>query len=176
MRPAGAEGAATADATTQTTPDGDELAPRPFNAEQIRAATPAGRSYRFRVENQDGSVRLLQMTFMRVDERGATLQQAMYDADGKPAGQAQTSEVTWPELVGHANYPREATVISDARIETPAGAFDCMLYTVTEQVDGRTQVTRAYFARELPGAPVVMRIEVAGQPMISMTLVEHRPQ
>ncbi|MFT7625082.1 MAG: hypothetical protein ACI9WU_004273 [Myxococcota bacterium] len=151
------------------------MAPAPFSAEQIRDATAPGRAYRFLV-TADGRPDVgREVRFVRTGERGCTIEGQSYRADGESMGQPKRSEALWDDLVGHAAYPEDHTVITQTEVEVPAGRFEARLYTVTA---GAT-VTRAWFADALPGAPVrheVTRLVGPGDGVVvsSMILVSHK--
>jgi hypothetical protein len=148
-----------------------DIATPPFTAAQIRAATTAGRSYEFRMEAAGQPAQLHRITFVEVTSDSATAEAIDLDGEGQPLGEPQRGTSTWAELVAHASYPRASTVISDETIEVPAGKFACMLYTVVEGPMRK----RTYFARELPGAPVLMVVEQDGQVVQTLTLLKHTP-
>jgi hypothetical protein len=149
-------------------------APPPFSAEQIRGATPNGRTYIFRMTEADGGVITRRVVFSDVSDETASIEAIMLDEYGEPLGESDKNVVTWEDLVTHASYPRDHTVISDASVEVPAGTYAAKLYTVTERKEGKQQVTRAWFAKDLPGAPVKHVVEVDGTPVATMELVEQR--
>jgi hypothetical protein len=178
-------------ATTPTTPDSAEtsgspaegdpaapgeapaLAPPPFTAEQIRDATKVGRTYRFAMR-QGEQTATVTMRFTAVSAERATIERSVTDASGNALDQG-TDEATWADLVDHASYPADATEITETTVEVPAGKFDALLYTVTADQDGKAFVSRMYFAKSLPGAPVKAEITVGDQSMLSMELLEHTP-
>ena len=99
----------------------------------------------------------------------------MFDDNLDMVGEKQTSDTTWEQLVAHATYPKEATEITNVAIDLPIGHRDCFLYTVTEEPEGVLTVTRAWFAKDLPGAPVKHEI-IRGTSVFSrMVMVEHDP-
>jgi hypothetical protein len=59
-------------------------------------------------------------------------------------------------------------------MKTPAGEFDCMVYTVTQEAAGVETVRVFHFAKRLPGPPVKMTQSIAGKQAMSMTLLRHR--
>lgn len=155
--------------------DAEPIAEVPFAAEVIRDASPAGRTYVFRFE-EDGAERTERWVFERVDERGFTSTSTPVDGDGRPTGPAQRSEGTWEELESHAHFPAARTTITNAQLTIPLGAFRCRLYTVTsEDEEGREVVSRYWFAVDLPGAPVRVVREVGGEPVLTMMMVAHEP-
>lgn len=147
------------------------LADPPFTAEQIRDATKVDRTYRFLL-HQGGQKIDVTMRFTQVTPDFATIERTVVDAEGKVLEQA-SEDSTWQQLVGHAAYPAAATQISDTTVEVPAGSFDAVLYTVTGEQQGTPVVSRVYFAKALPGAPVKTEIEAGGQVVFTMELVEH---
>jgi hypothetical protein len=146
-----------------------EPALRPFTAEQIRAATKPGRTYEFKLEAAGQPAMLVHIEFVEATAEGAVTESTTFDAAGAPLGAPERGTATWDELVQHASYPKASTVISEDDVEVPAGKFRCALYTVSE---GDT-LTRVYFARELPGAPVLLVSEKDGKPVKTMTLMRH---
>lgn len=72
--------------------------------------------------------------------------------DGMPRSELEQSEATWAELQAHASYPMATTSLTVSAVSVEAGTFEGWLY---ESVDGDT-VTRAWFARTLPGPPVLV--------------------
>jgi hypothetical protein len=148
-----------------------ELASPPFTAEQIRDATRPGRTYEFKLEVAGQPAQIHRITFVEVTPESATAEALDLDAQGQPLGGPERGTSTWAELVGHAAYPRAATVISEESIAVPAGEFACTLYTVVEG----PQRKRVYFAKNLPGAPVLMVVEQDGQVVQTLTLLKHTP-
>ena len=115
------------------------------------------------------------MVFVAVTEQRATFESTNYDAKGA-AGRPERSEASWEELRDHAKYPKTATTIDTATATTPAGTYACHRYTVVEPGDGGQETrTIAYFADELPGPPVELRKEVAGNLVMIMTLLRYEP-
>jgi hypothetical protein len=146
-----------------------EPALRPFTAEQIRAATKPGRTYEFKLEALGQPAMLVHIEFVEATAEGAVTESTTFDAAGAPLGAPERGTATWDELVQHASYPKASTVISEDDVEVPAGKFHCALYTVSE---GDT-LTRVYFAKELPGAPVLLVSEKDGKAVKTMTLMRH---
>lgn len=155
-------------------PDEGPIAEVPFPAEQIRAATPVGRTYVFRFD-EDGAQRFERWVFERVDERGYVSTSTPVDEAGQPVGEPERSEGTWEELERHAHFPLDQTTIQNARLGLPIGNFRCQLYVVTAEENGQSVLSRFWFATDLPGAPVRMVREVDGEPVLTMMLVDHEP-
>jgi hypothetical protein len=148
------------------------LATPPFTAAQIRSATRVGRTYTFKVEEADQAPTYMRMEFTVVDEDRATIERTMINDLGEDAG-AMTGESTWDELVTHASYPAASTEVEEDTIDVPAGSFECFVYIVTEDDGG--SVTRVYFAKSLPGAPILHEVEIDGEWASRMTLIEYDP-
>ncbi len=113
------------------------------------------------------------MRFVSTEPEGAELEAAMFDEHGAPMGEKHYSRVTWEELEGHASYPRSCTIIEEEELETPLGTFACWRYTVTVNKEAREEVTRVWFARALPGAPILHEVAVEGVVVTRMELVVH---
>lgn len=149
-------------------------APVPFTAERIREATPKGRTYRFQVGGPGDAPMTLTMRFVEVGPEKAVLETTMLGADGKPLAEAKRQDTTWAQLENHAHYPAAATVITPEKVTVPAGTYAAKKYTVTEKdEDGTRRVTQAWFADDLPGAPVKFIVERDGRPAATMILLEH---
>ena len=132
--------------------------PTPFSAEQIREACQPGRLNVYRVDTAGVDPYLDTWTFDGGDAQRGTFTHLRTGLDGMPRSEVEAGESTWVEFQGHASYPIEDTVLSVATVTVGAGTFVGWLY---ETSDGES-VTRAWFARELPGPPVLMTTERAG--------------
>jgi predicted small lipoprotein YifL len=149
------------------------LATPPFTAEQIRDATKVGRTYRFVMHQGEQDLNVT-VRFSAVTPEGATIERNVVDASGNTLDQG-TEETTWEQLMDHAAFPADATEIAETTVEVPAGKFDVLLYTIKTEQEGKAVVSRMYFARSLPGAPIKAEVTIGDQPMFSMELVEHVP-
>lgn len=148
-----------------------ELEKTPFTADQIRDATAPGRTYTFRVE-LDGAPavrRIIRFTAMTAD--GATVVTESADAEGRAPQADPPVQMTWEQLRQHAEFPRFAVRITEERVEVPAGAYDCLVYTVTAAEE---KVTFA-FAKTMPGPPVKMLIEKGGKIVRKQELLSYAP-
>lgn len=151
-------------------------APTPFTAAQIRGASADGRAWLFLLEEADKPAMHMRMEMSAVGDDTVALTRTVTDATtGEPLGEPATSTATWPDLVAHAEYPRDATTLADAVIDVPAGRFDAMHYTVSDAANGAETVTEAWFARDLPGPPVLMLVRVGGAQATKLTLLRHTP-
>ena len=148
------------------------MAPAPFSAAMIRDATPAGSVYLFETTDATGNKRLQRIEFADVDAAGCAIVVRPMTADREPIDPPIRRRATWDELKSHASYPAARTKVTETQVVVPAGTFDAWLYTVTE--DNGRSVTRAYFAKKLPGAPVKHEIERDGKLVSRSVLVEHR--
>lgn len=130
------------------------IAPRPYTWQQIRDAMPEGFLARYRVEyaGQDPVITVSRVT--RWGERQGTLWQQKESLDGQPLGPPEEAEERWEDLRDHATFPAAETTIAEEELVTPAGRFDCWLYTVVTRAEGRTVESRFHFAKLKPGAPV----------------------
>jgi hypothetical protein len=136
--------------------------PAPFSSDEIRAATRAGRTYRFRVEVPGKKPRERVLTFTKVDESGAEI----FSGSGEP------KRVGWPTLQRHSEWPKDRVKTREETVKLPGGKFDCMVYEVRGD-DG--EVSTYFFARNLPGAPVLFYTEQDGKRVKTTTLLQHIP-
>jgi hypothetical protein len=151
--PQAAEAAAPPDATSY---------PTPYTAEQIRDATRPGRSYTWRLEESGKPPVERTVEFTRVDAEGAELRR-----DGA------ARRVTWEELRKHAEFPRALVTTREETVTVPAGTYDCIVYVVNDRAAGETSTF--YFAKTMPGAPVLFFTEKAGARLLTNTLVRYTP-
>ncbi len=138
------------------------IAPRPFTAEQIRAAMPVGHEIRYQLE-VTGAPRLdIEWRVVAADEQGVTIEDL-----GTPGKKETTS---WVELMKHASFPADRTTRREGTIEVPAGRFETLEYVVRLE-DG---VKTLHFAKSLPGPPVLVVEESGGQVKLRMTLLSRK--
>jgi len=145
--------------------------PTPFTASEIRAGCPAGRTLRYLTERagQEPSIRVTR--YVAVDPEGTTQESWLESEDGVVVGKPEPERSTWLELQQHASFPAAITERNEETIEIPAGRFDCLRYTRTDELG----TWRFWFARDLPGQPVRFANDVAGQVVFSATLLEDLP-
>ncbi len=134
--------------------------PAPFAWEEIRAATKSGRTYRYRVEVRGKPAKERVLTFVKVDADGCEIF----------AGGDAPRRKGWPSLQKDSEFPKDKVSVREETVKLPGGKFDCMVYEVRGN-DG--EVTTYYFARTLPGAPVLFYTEVDGKRVKTTTLLQH---
>jgi pimeloyl-ACP methyl ester carboxylesterase len=127
-------------------------APTPYSAEQIRKALPKGSWIKFNNELIGKQKMEIIFNFGKGNNKEAALVVDALDEKGSPIAEPRSSKPSWKELQSHASFPAENTSISSARLKTFKGDLDCWLYEVKE---GET-ATRYWFAKELPGPPVLL--------------------
>ncbi len=166
-----------APARAQDEPSGppEPMMETPYSAAQIASACPVGRRLKLSVE-MEGEKQFQVLEFKATTETGATIVATMIDEAGKPTGDREESEVSWDELRSHAEFPQARTKRTEGEITTPAGKFNCWIYTVaSEPDDPEMGDTVFWFAKELPGPPVKIEAKKKGNQgtAYSMTLVEN---
>ena len=134
--------------------------PAPFSWEEIRAATKSGRTYRYKVEVRGKPAKERVLTFVKVDADGCEIF----------AGGDAPKRKGWPSLQKDSEFPKERVQAREETVKLPGGKFDCMVYEVSGN-DG--EVTTYYFAKNLPGAPVLFYTDVDGKRMKTTTLLQH---
>jgi len=161
------------DAPKEPKPDSHVLAagkaPTPYTADEIRAASPEGRTSLFRITG-GGRTLLVRFRFGESDAETCRMETLQLDADKQPLAKPSSVNARWRDLQAHASFDKSSVKIGEESVEVPFGKFACLLYTVT----GPKGVQRFYFAKELPGPPVKMEVEVGGQVLQTMELLEHR--
>jgi len=142
--------------------------PRPFTAEQIRAEWVEGLTLVLRRVGPEGETRE-RWTVVSADDTGALIEFAPVDVKGEIAGAARSERSTWAQLRDHATFAASNATREEAMRETPLGTFEGWLYVVPDAEQGT--VTEFFFANDLPGAPLVMRVSREGRTLMEMTQV-----
>ena len=162
--PKAAETTHEVDTSEPPTPPAEEkkgpVYPAPFSWEQIRAATKSGRTYRYRVEMPGKAPKERVLTFTKVDDDGCEIF----------AGSGEPKRMGWPTLQKHAEFPKDRVTTREELVKLPGGKFECVVYEVRGK-DG--EVSTYYFAKTLPGAPVLFYSEVDGKRVRTTTLLQH---
>ncbi len=146
--------------------------PSPFSAQQIAAGCgpESKRIYRFVMSKQEVSYK--RWTFRDQTAEGCTFVQADCDKDGVVTDEPKASKTTWKQLQSHAAWPAAQTSASEARLEVPAGAYECMHYEVSRKGPQGIGEDKYWFAWDLPGPPIRMERRVGGELMVTMTLMQ----
>jgi hypothetical protein len=135
---------------------GPGLAPTPFTADEIRDGCRPGRLITVEA-TAGGQTTRSTNRYLSGDDEGGELEQAVRDASGAVV-EREVERVTWAELQAHAAFPADRTTVERARLDTPMGPADCLLYTVTDGGVAR----RFWFDTGRPGMPVRVETEEAG--------------
>jgi hypothetical protein len=135
---------------------GPGLAPTPFTADEIREGCRPGRS--ITVETTvDGRTTRSTSRFLSRDAEGGDVEHSVLDGSGAVV-EREVGHDSWADLQTHAAFPADRTTVEPARLDTPMGPADCLLYTVTEGAVTK----RFWFDTARPGMPVRMETEEAG--------------
>lgn len=148
------------------------LAPRPFTAEQIRKAMPAGTEIRYRIEEQGRPPVLVHSRVTAADAASMTMESRVLAEDGSLLAEEPPRTTKWVDLLEHANFPADRTVQSRGTVEVPAGKFETLDYVVTETAKGTVSTFR--FAPSLPGPPVSLEVKKDGTVVQRMVLLSRQ--
>lgn len=141
--------------------------PTPFSADEIRAASPDGRTQVVRVEPAGAPAATRRIAYTEAGAEGAVQVRTPLDADGGPAGEPVREAVGWVDLQAHASFPADRTVRERVRLEHPLGDLDCLRYTVT---DGDA-VDHYWFDLARPGMPVLVESRRGADLVLAMTVL-----
>lgn len=147
-------------------------APTPFSAAEIRSGCPLNRKIVFQVETFGKPVFFQTMIFDVPKDEGTSIESFTKTADGKPVGKRQFIISKWTDLQAHASFPAKETVITSEKYSTPAGTFDCWLYTVSTEKTGKKSVKKLWFAKNLAGPPVGYEDSVDGKITYKMVMLK----
>lgn len=148
------------------------IAPRPFSAEQIRAAMPAGTQMTFHMEESGKPPVVLHWRVTAADQATMTLVSTVVGINGNVIAEEPAQSTSWQELAEHSSFPAARTVRGEGSVQVPAGRFDTIDYVVTDEKDGSKTVSTFRFAKQLPGPPVMLTVEKDGVTVRRMTLIE----
>jgi hypothetical protein len=148
------------------------IAPRPFTAEQIRAAMPAGTQITFHMEESGKPPVVLHWRVTAADEATMTLVSSVVGINGNVIAEEPAQSTPWQELAEHSSFPAARTARSEGSVQVPAGRFDTIDYVVTDEQDGSKTVSTFRFAKQLPGPPVLLTVEKDGVTVRRMTLIQ----
>lgn len=151
------------------------LAPRPFTAAQIAAAMPVGFGTRTLLERPGQPDQIQIAHVSRADAAQVTLSMRSETPGGQVLGQPRELHETWEGLRDHATFLASETTIEPVVLDTPAGRFECQLYTVTSRAEGRVIESRYHFAASRPGAPVRYERIEDGRRTFVLTLIAQGP-
>ncbi len=158
------------DYPTVTTTDGRTVWKPPFSADEIRKGTPAGLVQHI-VMIDKGQRFVVQVSFDKPDADGVTISNVPVDGNAKPLGKGTSARTTWAELESHAYFDVSNTTVAKSSVTTTMGDHEALLFTTTKEQGGQKHVDRAWFALDLPGAPVRYEKTVDGEKVMTMEIV-----
>lgn len=147
-------------------------APTPFSAEAIYAGCPRDRKIVYQVETLGQPVIFQTIKFVTVYEDEVVFETVTTGMDGKQRGPKRMTTGKWKDLQAHASFPEKQTSIRKVSFTVPAGTFDCWLYEVTLEKDGKTSVQKYWFAINLPGPPVCFEETANDRVAYKMTMLK----
>lgn len=165
-------GPAAVEAPPPPPPAAPAVAPIPYTVDQLREGCPAGRVIVFRMEMAGKPAVRRAMRFVAVTPEGADVETTVVDDTGAPLKAPSREHASWEELRKHGAFPQDRTTIAEDTVTTPAGTFACSVYTVRGEGD---EVKRFWFAKTMPGPPVLFFTEKGGARAMTSTLVAADP-
>jgi len=151
----------------------EAIAPRPFDADQLRAGIPQGTIIRLTIAQAGKPTVEQRWEFVSCTAESAMIASKVYDTAGNLLEDEGVATSTWAELNEHATFPAAATVREDASLDGPLGHLDTWRYTVTSAGDDGVMLVKRYdFAKTLPGPPALFTIERQGEEIFRMTMIE----
>lgn len=145
-------------------------APTPYTAEMIRDATPEGTEIVFE-SNTDEQKFTSHMIFESPTDDGVMVRQWLTRASKTTPPAVVPAK--WAALRNHARFKADATKIEDYRLTTALGTFDTWRYEVTMTDEAGLMAKREFFfAKDLPGPPILFRVLSAGQVMSETRMIK----
>lgn len=90
--------------------------------------------------------------------------------DGRVESGPEIQHSTWLQFQAHASFPSAETAVEEVILESVLGTLECLCYTVGSD-DG---FNRFWFARSLPGMPVLVHRLEHGKLSSVMQMVSSR--
>lgn len=148
------------------------FAPTPYTADQIRDAMPAELTIGISMTVHQNGQEHQQTQYLHVLEATPErVQLESWNVAGEQESEHQTRWSEWAELRDHARFPEGMTRIEDFRLTTDLGTFDTWRYTVEQDREGLLDRQEFYFAKDLPGPPILFNRTLGGQPVFEATIV-----
>ena len=139
-----------------------ESLPTPFTAEQIREAFQPGLVLEF--DFTEGEKKTHQVWTVKA----ATAEDVTIHFQ-TVGGDEATKTSRFEELRQHALFPAESASRSEVRCATPLGERDCWHYVVSGE-----PAKELWFAKDLPGPPVLMTVTAGGTEVLRMEQVKRQ--
>ncbi|CAG0967576.1 hypothetical protein PLCT2_01142 [Planctomycetaceae bacterium] len=126
----------------------------PWTADEIKAAVKVGATMLFKNEQTMGEKTTSSYTKLEitaVTEEGYTMKTSNLDAEKKELGKAKEKTEKWTEYMSKMKFTKADTTVSEESIETPAGKFDCKVYTQKQSRGGQEMTLKFYFLKDKAG-------------------------
>ncbi|WP_392543698.1 hypothetical protein [Oryzobacter telluris] len=140
--------------------------PTPFTADEIRDASPDGRTLTVTTAPAGAPPSTVRIRYTEGDAAGAVQVRTPLEEDGRE-GEATSTVVTWAALQGHASFPVATTTRDEVDLDHELGALHCLRYTATDGED----VDTFWFDLARPGMPVRVQSARSGSTVVVMTVV-----
>ena len=146
----------------------EDHAPTPFTSKEIAQVCSTGLELKYKIEKQ-GKPTVYEITwFTNSDFEGSDFEITTTNLEGSVL-EEKSAHATWQSLQSHASFPEKICVITLETIKLDSGEFKCWLYTVKRE-DG---VSKLWFARNLPGPPVLYEQFKNGKRAYRMSLIRN---
>lgn len=135
-------------------PKADEAIGLPWTADEIKKSVKKGSSMLFKNEQTMGektTVTYTKVEITAVTDEGYTLKNTNLDSDKKEVGTPSEKTEKWADYMAKMKFTKADTTVTEGSVETPAGKFDCKVYTQVQK-RGRGELTvKFYFPKDKPG-------------------------
>jgi hypothetical protein len=145
--------------------------PTPYTAAEIREASPPGLVVRVLHEADGEEPQVTVSRFLPGDDDDSVREQWTETPDGRRLTPPAVRRVPWLGLQAHASFPAATTTRDEATIETPLGTLDCLRYVAGDS--DSDAVDTFWFARSLPGMPVLVERRIGFRVVERATMTSH---
>lgn len=135
-------------------PKADEAIGLPWTTDEIKKSVKKGATMLFKNEQVMGektTTNYTKMEFTAVTEEGYTSKSTNLDAEKKEIGKPKEKTEKWADYMAKMKFTKADTTVSEESIETPAGKFDCKVYTQVQKRGGGEMTIKFYFPKDKPG-------------------------
>lgn len=148
----------------------ENFLPVPFTAAQLSEGFSLGTTLTFDLSGSQTPAMTVDWKVVKHTDKTVDIEFTPKPKDGERPP-VNTETFAWGQLESHASFPKDLATRKEMSFTVKAGTFDVWHYEVRPP-DGRS-IERYYFAKRLPGPPVLHSVEVDGAEVHRMEMLSH---
>jgi len=148
----------------------ENFLPVPFSAAQLSEGFSLGTTLSFDLSGSQTPAMTVDWKVVKHTDKTVDIEFTPKPKEGERPP-VNTETFAWGQLESHASFPKNLATRKEMSFTVKAGTFDVWHYEVRPP-DGRS-IERYYFAKRLPGPPVLHSVEVDGVEVHRMEMLTH---